>query len=69
MSEEDKKPSESEREKKAMERLQFDIPEGATKEQVADMIADKILGISPKESTDQAETNPSYTVQSELIQF
>jgi hypothetical protein len=53
MSEEDKKPSESEREKKAMERLQFDIPEGATKEQVADMIADKILRISPKESTDQ----------------
>jgi len=36
-----------------MERLQFDIPEGTTKEQVADMITNQILGLVSKDATNQ----------------
>ena len=36
-----------------MERLQFDIPEGTTKEQVADMNTNQILGLVSKDATNQ----------------
>ena len=53
MSAEKKKSSEPDGKEKAMERLQFDIPEGTANEQVADMIANQILGLVSKDATDQ----------------
>ena len=53
MSAEEKKSSGPDGKGKAMERLQFDIPEGATKEQVDDMITNQILGLVSKDATDQ----------------
>ena len=53
MSAEEKKSSGPDGKGKAMERLQFDVPEGATQEQVADMITNQILGLVSKDATDQ----------------
>ena len=52
MNVEDKNSPKPAGEKKVIKRLQFDIPDGATPEEVADKIADQILGLLPKKSSE-----------------